>query len=130
MSSPVHKPDAGRGRAAGGRGPRAERLPRLRAGGDAALVAEGKDNKGVSVSYVPDMWRRIHPPDILVYLDASYETVTARRPGSLMNPRLYEQMLQQVKHAREHADLIIATDAKDEEGVFVEAASYLTLLRP
>jgi len=81
-------------------------------------------------SYVPDMWRRIHPPDVLIYLDASYDTVTARRPGSLMNPRLYEQMLQQVRHAREHADLIIATDAKDEEGVFVEAASYLTLLHP
>jgi len=81
-------------------------------------------------SYVPDMWRRIHPPDILIYLDASYETVTERRPGSLMTPRLYEQMLYQVRHARQHADLTVLTDAKDEEDVFMEVSSYLTLLRP
>ena len=83
---------------------------------------------GQEHSYVPDMWRRIHPPDILIYLDASYETVTRRRPNSLMTRRLYEQMLHQLRHARKHADLVVATDAIGEEDVFMEVASYLTLL--
>ena len=30
-------------------------------------------------SYVPDMWRRITRPDILIFLDASYAVTVARR---------------------------------------------------
>jgi deoxyadenosine/deoxycytidine kinase len=92
-----------------------------RAGYDAHEIAQEH-------SYVPDMWQRIHPPDVLVYLDASYETVTQRRPNSLMTNTLYEQMLHQLRHAREHADLVIATDHMSEEESFMEVASYLTLL--
>ena len=79
-------------------------------------------------SYVPDMWRRIHPPDVLIYLEAPYETVVQRRPNSLMTRKLYEQMLHRLRHAREHADLVIAADRVGEEEAFMEAASYLTLL--
>ncbi len=94
-----------------------------RAGYDAAEIAQEH-------SYVPDMWQRIHPPDVLIFLDARYETVAQRRPNSLLTPRLYEEMRQRVQHAREHADLIIATDERDEDGVFREAATYLTRLLP
>lgn len=94
-----------------------------RVGYDAAEIAQEH-------SYVPDMWRRIHPPDVLIFLDAEYETVAQRRPNSLMTPRLYREMLSRVQHAREHADLIIATDGLDEEGVFREAVTYLTRLLP
>lgn len=30
-------------------------------------------------SYVPDMWRRLTNPDILIYLDVSYENTILRR---------------------------------------------------
>jgi hypothetical protein len=80
-------------------------------------------------SYVPDMWQRIHPPDVLIYLEASFETITQRRPNSLMTQTLYEQMLQRLRHAREHAGIVICQDHKGEDESFVEAASYLTLLR-
>ncbi|MGB9593790.1 MAG: hypothetical protein ACPL7R_06615 [Anaerolineae bacterium] len=97
---------------------------RLRqAGYEAAEIAQEH-------SYVPDMWRRIHPPDVLIFLDAEYETVMRRRPNPLMTPRLYAEMRERVQHAREHADLVIATDGLDEEGVFREAARYLTRLLP
>lgn len=94
-----------------------------RAGYDAAEIAQEH-------SYVPDMWQRIHPPDVLIFLDAAYETVLRRRPNSLMTPRLYEEMRQRVSYAREHADLVIATDDLDEDEVFREAAGYLTRLWP
>ncbi len=94
-----------------------------RAGYDAAEIAQEH-------SYVPDMWQRIHPPDVLIFLDAEYETVMRRRPNPLLTPRLYGEMRQRVQHAREHADLVIVTDTLDEEGVFREAARYLTRLLP
>ena len=55
------------------------------ASGKTTLVAElaqrGFDARqcGQEHSYVPDMWRRISRPQILVYLDASPETVRRRR---------------------------------------------------
>ena len=97
---------------------------RLRqAGYDAAEIAQEH-------SYVPDMWQRIHPPDVLIFLDAAYETVMRRRPNPLMTPRLYDEMRRRLQHAREHADLVIATDGLDEDQVFREAAGYLTRLLP
>jgi hypothetical protein len=81
-------------------------------------------------SFVPDMWQRIHPPDVLIYLDASYETVFQRRPNSLMTRRLYDEMLHRLRHARENADLVIATDRIGEQEAFKEAAGYLTLHHP
>ena len=30
-------------------------------------------------SYVPDLWRRLHPPDLLIFLDAQPATVAHRR---------------------------------------------------
>ena len=47
-------------------------------------------------SYVPDLWRRRHPADILIYLDARADTIAQRRrtaeprrsrPGSTASSR-------------------------------------------
>ncbi len=61
-------------------------------------------------SYVPYMWQRITHPDVLVFLDASFPVCTARRRLNWTQADFDEQ-LRRLSHAREHADLIIQTDA-------------------
>jgi deoxyadenosine/deoxycytidine kinase len=60
-------------------------------------------------SYVPAMWQRLTKPDLLVYLQASFETCTSRRQ---LNWDLgeYEEQIRRLKHAFEHADLRVETD--------------------
>jgi hypothetical protein len=81
---------------------------------------------GQEHSYVPDMWNRIHPPDVLIYLVASYDAVQRRRPNSLMTEELHGEMTQRLQHAREHADLIVYTDGLTEADVLQRVLSYLT----
>lgn len=60
-------------------------------------------------SYVPNMWKRLTNPDILVYLDVSYSQTVARRK---LNWTLqeYQVQLDRLKHARDHSDYHIQTD--------------------
>jgi cytidylate kinase len=60
-------------------------------------------------SYVPYMWKRITDPDLLIYLNASFETCTERRH---LNWRIedYNEQLSRLEHAFENADLVIETD--------------------
>jgi deoxyadenosine/deoxycytidine kinase len=60
-------------------------------------------------SYVPAMWQRITKPDLLVFLDASYETCTRRRQLT-WEAREYEEQLRRLDHASTHADLHVETD--------------------
>ena len=60
-------------------------------------------------SYVPDMWQKIANPDILVYLDVSFET-TLRRSSLSWNQSEYDEQLRRLHHAKQNADLIIQTD--------------------
>ncbi|MBK7217144.1 MAG: hypothetical protein IPH95_08855 [Candidatus Promineofilum sp.] len=48
----------------------------------AALRAAGYEARmpAQEHSYVPDMWRRLVDPDVLIYLDISYEALLERRP--------------------------------------------------
>ena len=77
-----------------------------------ALRARGYDARQIvqEHSYVPDMWQQITSPDVLIYLDASFETSTRRK--SLAWQRAdYEEEVRRLTHAREHCDLYLATDA-------------------
>ena len=60
-------------------------------------------------SHVPDMWKQISNPDILIYLDVSFEVSTARTDSSWSRV-IYEKQIQRLKHAKENADLYIKTD--------------------
>ena len=75
-------------------------------------------------SYVPTMWQVITNPDILFYLNCSFENSTSRRK---LNWRLadYEEQLRRLKHAHDHADLIIDTNSIPAEGVLSLALEYL-----
>lgn len=60
-------------------------------------------------SYVPDMWQRLVHPDLLIYLDVTYEESMLRRP-SRMSRKEFEEQVQRLQHARQHADLYLSTD--------------------
>lgn len=60
-------------------------------------------------SYVPDMWRRITDPDFLVYLDVSYQNTIERKKLN-WNFSEYQEQLNRLQHAREHADFYLNTD--------------------
>lgn len=60
-------------------------------------------------SYVADMWKRIVSPEFLIFLEVSFPAATARRNLG-WSEQEYQEQLRRLKHAREHADLIIRTD--------------------
>lgn len=80
-------------------------------------------------SYVPDMWRRITNPDVLIFLDASYET-TKRRRALNWTEAEYQEQQRRLAHARAHADLLIETDALGIEEVLQRALDFLKRRSP
>ncbi|MCK5053940.1 MAG: hypothetical protein KAR65_06660 [Anaerolineales bacterium] len=60
-------------------------------------------------SFVQDMWQVLTKPDILVYLDASYETCTKRKRFNWTR-REYDEQVRRLVHARENHDIYIMTD--------------------
>lgn len=75
-------------------------------------------------SYVPYMWQRISHPDTLIYLDASFRICTLRRRLNWAEGDYVEQ-LRRLAHARQHADLIIRTDALSVSEVLEAALAFL-----
>lgn len=75
-------------------------------------------------SYVPSMWRKIADPNLLIFLDSSFETSTKRRKLNWSESDYAEQQ-QRLAHARQHADLIIETDALSPDEVLARAMEFL-----
>lgn len=75
-------------------------------------------------SYVKDMWKRITNPKLLIYLDVSYENTIVRKR---LNWTLaeYEEQLQRLAHARQHADLIIDTNSLTEAQVAQKVIEFI-----
>jgi deoxyadenosine/deoxycytidine kinase len=76
-------------------------------------------------SFAKQMWKIITKPDILIFLECSFENSTKRRKLNWL-PADHEEQLRRLSHAYEHADIIIDTNALDQDGVLAQA---LTLLR-
>ncbi len=81
------------------------------------LQAQGYDARQISQehSYVQDMWKQITDPDILIYLDVSFETCTERKQLN-WKQKEFDEQVRRLSHARENCDLYIFTDdlAQDE----------------
>lgn len=60
-------------------------------------------------SYVPNMWKLLTNPDLLIFLDASYPETCKRRK---LNWTLeeYNEQHHRLAHARRHADFYLFTD--------------------
>lgn len=75
-------------------------------------------------SYVADMWKRITNPDILIYLHVSYPQTVKRRNLSWTEEE-YQIQLHRLRHAREHAHLLIDTDLVSPDEVLQRVLEYL-----
>jgi hypothetical protein len=75
-------------------------------------------------SYAPDMWRRLIAPDILIYLKVSHNLTMARKDFSWSQEE-YQEQLERLGHAHQHADLHIDTDERDPDTVLQVALDYL-----
>jgi hypothetical protein len=95
-----------------------------------ALRAEGYQTHHVAQehSYVPAMWQRMTRPDVLVYLDVSYDAVRARRPAVSWGPERLVEQAGRLAHAREHCDLYVDTSALTINEVREQVLSFLTRL--
>ena len=74
-------------------------------------------------SYVPEMWRMTNP-DVLIYLDATMDTIRRRREVSWGEEHLAAENRRLI-HAREHCDLYVATDDLSIEQVLERALEFL-----
>lgn len=76
-------------------------------------------------SYVPDMWRKITRPDLLIYLDIDYATSLARRPHQDHGPQRLETQYERLAHARAHADFYVDTGPLTPEEVAEVVLAFL-----
>ncbi len=77
-------------------------------------------------SYVPDMWQRLNPPDLLVYLDVTLEAMHSRgRVGMGWDQRYLDEQHHRLRHAREHCDLYLPTEGLSEAEVLTAVVEYL-----
>ena len=79
-------------------------------------------------SYVPAMWQRITRPDLLIYLDVSWEVARQRRPTDAKSDRWAEQA-HRLRHARQHADLYVHTDELAPQKVLEMVLAFLKSLQ-
>ena len=75
-------------------------------------------------SFVKDMWQVLTKPDMLIYLDASYETCTERKALNWKRHEFKEQ-LRRLSHAREHCDIYLHTDNLSPEQVLKEILGHI-----
>ncbi|MBI5876037.1 MAG: hypothetical protein HZB53_00180 [Chloroflexi bacterium] len=75
-------------------------------------------------SDVPYMWRAITRPDLLIYLEASDDTVARRSPYHGTVQFIADQRAR-LAHARAHADAVIVVDECTAEGVLAVALRAL-----
>ncbi len=97
---------------------------------------------GQEHSETPAMWQRIHPPECLIFLEVSPETMRARVNRSdwsddllatqqrrLAHARQHADLLatqqRRLAHARQHADLIVATDLASAQEVLGQVMAFL-----
>ena len=95
-----------------------------------ALLSEGYEVRHVAQdhSFVPDMWRRVSKPDVLVYLGVDYESIKNRRPKTTLKPVDLVEQERRLAHARNHCDLYIDTSPLTPEEVREKALEFLSSL--
>lgn len=77
-------------------------------------------------SFVPDMWRRLNPPDLLIYLDVSLETAQRRgRAGHGWDQGYLDEQHRRLRHARAHCDLYLPTDGLNKDEVLERVMAFL-----
>ena len=76
-------------------------------------------------SYVPAMWQRISRPEVLIYLDVSFEAIRKRRPTLSFRPEDLAEQNNRLAHARKHCHLYVDTSEIDAAEVRERTLSFL-----
>ncbi len=79
-------------------------------------------------SYVKHMWQVITKPDILIYLQSSFEVSTSRRRLNWLRSD-YEEQQARLSHALEHAHLTVDTNTLTVDEVLARVLDYLNSIR-
>jgi adenylate kinase family enzyme len=77
-------------------------------------------------SYVPDMWKRLTNPDILIYLEVSYENTILRRKLDWTREEYLEQV-RRLRHARENADYILDTNPLSSDELIQAVIEFINI---
>jgi hypothetical protein len=75
-------------------------------------------------SYVKDMWQKIAKPDVLIFLEVSFEE-TLNRSALGWSENEYLHQLDRLVHAYSNADLIINTSNMTPEQVLERTLDFL-----
>lgn len=67
-------------------------------------------------SFVPDMWKLMTNPDLLIFLEASFETCSQRK-GFNWTPADYQEQMRRLRHAHQHCDVLINTNGLTPEEI-------------
>lgn len=78
-------------------------------------------------SFIPDMWKRLTNPDILVFLQSSCSIGAHRRNMSWTEAEWNDQQ-GRLQHAREHAQIFLNTDDLDINSVLIRILDCLETL--
>jgi deoxyadenosine/deoxycytidine kinase len=79
-------------------------------------------------SYVPGMWQIISKPDLLIFLDVSFDE-SMRRRAMNWNSSEYAVEQKRLEHARENADFYLHTDGLSPVEVLNQVLSFLNKAR-
>jgi cytidylate kinase len=79
-------------------------------------------------SYVATMWQKIVSPDILIFLDASFEVATTRRKLKWTESE-YQEQLYRLRDARDHADMVITTDHLSTQQVAEQVIEFIDQMK-
>ena len=60
-------------------------------------------------SYVPNMWKLLSKPHVLIYLDASFEACDRRKQLD-WGHRDHSEQIRRLAHARQYCDIYLTTD--------------------
>ncbi len=91
-----------------------------------ALRVNGHDARQIAQehSFFPAMWEKITKPDILIYLDVSYQSATDRKQLNWLQKEFDEQ-IRRLAHARKNCDIYIHTDSLKPTEVLSKVLEYL-----
>lgn len=95
-----------------------------------AIKAAGFPARGPAQehSIVPSMWQRFFHPDVLIYLDVSYEAARARRPHIDGGRQRLENQHKLLAHALDHCDFYLDTSDLTPDEVQTQVLDFLESL--
>ncbi len=95
-----------------------------------ALRSLGYDARQVvqEHSFVPEMWQVFSRPDLLVYLNASFEAC-GRRKRLDWTSQDHAEQLRRLEHAHQHCDIYLQTDDLSAAEVLARVVERLATLR-